>query len=87
MRLLKRHFTDSFEAFGCDYQGHADSLLVDTMDFYIQQQYQYHNMCMPIVQSSGHGKSRMVQQASLLRFALPFNLREDLPSNFVGTWW
>lgn len=39
---------------------------------------------MPIVQSSGQGKSRMVQQASLLKFAIPFNLREELLHGYVG---
>ena len=40
--------------------------------------------CMPIVQSSGYGKSRTVQQASFLRFELPFNLREELLDGYVG---
>jgi hypothetical protein len=54
------------------------------MDVYVINNNEYHNMCMPIIQSSGHGKSRMVKEASLLRFALPFNLRGHLPDAYVG---
>ncbi|HEV7737358.1 MAG TPA: hypothetical protein VGO47_08335 [Chlamydiales bacterium] len=44
----------------------------------------FYNRSLSIVQSSGMGKSRLVDHCAQLRFTIPFNLRESLPDNSHG---
>ncbi|KAG9095486.1 hypothetical protein FRC06_009760, partial [Ceratobasidium sp. 370] len=43
-----------------------------------------YNFAVSVIQSSGMGKSRMVEEAGNIVFTLPTNLREDLPPNIKG---
>ena len=48
------------------------------MDSYLKPDFNFYNLALPIIQSSGMGKSRVVDKAAEKRLAFPLNLREDL---------
>ncbi|KAL5638459.1 hypothetical protein ACGC1H_005223 [Rhizoctonia solani] len=43
-----------------------------------------YNWSVAVIQSSGMGKSRMVEQSSLSMFTIPINIREDPPAGKKG---
>jgi hypothetical protein len=55
------------------------SLLLTAMDLYVPDETtNYYNRSFSIVQSSGMGKSRLMDHSATLRFTLPFNLHERM---------
>lgn len=61
-----------------EYQGNSGRLLVDALHAMNKKRSstEYNNF-IPIIQSSGMGKSRTVDEAAKIVFTLPFNLRSD----------
>ncbi|KAF8323466.1 uncharacterized protein EI90DRAFT_3292349 [Cantharellus anzutake] len=68
----------SFQSFSQNYIGADQDCLLRALDNYVTAQSVY-NRTISIVQSSGCGKSRLVDKASEERFAFPMNIREALP--------
>jgi hypothetical protein len=61
------------------------NILLTTMDQYTPARAEdYYNRSFTIVQSSGMGKSRLVDHSAKSRFTFPFNLHEKLPSGSRG---
>ena len=71
-------FTTDFKtAFEQEYSAPKPEILLSTMDLYPLAEYQYHNRSFFVVQSSGMGKSRLMDHSATLRFTLPFNICEQ----------
>jgi hypothetical protein len=68
-------------AFFTDYIGNGHKVLLAAIneDLRVHQTDQFYCLAMTILQSSGFGKSRTVDELSKLRFGIVFNLREVLP--------
>lgn len=54
------------------------------MDLYATGNEKYYNRSFSIIQSSGMGKSRLVDYSARLRFTFPFNVHEQMPSGLKG---
>ena len=66
----------------CHYVGKCDKILLDSMTNALKTDKGGYSAIGAIIQSSGYGKSRMVDQVARQVFTLPFNLRdpaEDSP--------
>ncbi|KAG7089224.1 hypothetical protein E1B28_010925 [Marasmius oreades] len=55
------------------------NILLSAMDLY-HLDHPYYNRSFPVVQSSGMGKSRLMDHSATLRFAIPFNIHEGTDS-------
>lgn len=67
-------------SWGARFVGTADEAFIDTLDAYVagsDKVSHYYARFISIVQSSGMGKSRMIDQVAKTKFVLPFNLRKD----------
>jgi hypothetical protein len=63
--------------------GTADEALIDTLNYYIiKNDRHYYARFLSIVQSSGMGKSRLIDQVAKSKFVLPFNLRSSNDGEF-----
>ncbi|GAB1528280.1 hypothetical protein RhiTH_011472 [Rhizoctonia solani] len=77
------------DAFQDIYEGDLPEAFIDTLDTYAASamgppaKERAYNKSIPIIQSSGTGKSRMVEEAAKHVFTIPINIREDLP---IGTY-
>lgn len=76
-------------AFTGQYIGRYHEVFVGTLNDYIVRgagppAAAPYSMTISVVQSSGMGKSRLIQAASTLVFTLPINLRQDLPHGVVS---
>ncbi|KAG7089278.1 hypothetical protein E1B28_010977 [Marasmius oreades] len=67
------------EAFEKDYCTPSPGILLRAMDRY-HTHTSYYNRSFPVVQSSGMGKSRLMDHSATLRFTIPFNIHEKLES-------
>jgi hypothetical protein len=67
-------------AFEKQYTSANPRILLQTIDEYLFST-TYYNNSFPIIQSSGMGKSRLVDHSATLRFTIPFNLHEPLPGH------
>ncbi|KAB5596242.1 G2/mitotic-specific cyclin cdc13 [Ceratobasidium theobromae] len=73
-------------AFVSEYKGNCHEVFLNTLNGYLSLRSQGGRKVKPyartisVVQSSGMGKSRMIQEASSLVFTIPINLREELLS-------
>jgi hypothetical protein len=72
--------TETFEAFQHPYEGDSPDLLLSILDDYRRDNKpdETYNYSISMVQSSGTGKSRLVELIAQKRFTLLFNLREDV---------
>ena len=70
--------TDFKNAFEAEYNAVDPDILLAAMDLYPPLQGKYYNQSFSVVQSSGMGKSRMMDHTATLRFTLPFNIHEDM---------
>lgn len=71
--------SDFEQAFKRKYEAPFPDILLTTMDLYAPSKSgSYYNRSFPIVQSSGMGKSRLVDHSAASRFTFPFNLHEDM---------
>ncbi|KAG7089269.1 hypothetical protein E1B28_010967 [Marasmius oreades] len=68
------------EAFEKDYCTPNPGILLRAMDEYDLGMRRPYNRSFSVVQSSGMGKSRLMDHSATLRFAIPFNLHEDMES-------
>jgi hypothetical protein len=59
-----------------DYVGKCDKILLTLMDKALKRDKGNYSTIGVIIQSSGYGKSRMVDQVARQVFTLPFNLRD-----------
>jgi hypothetical protein len=67
------------------YSAPYPTILLTTMDLYTPRKGdKYYNRSFSIVQSSGMGKSRLVDHSAKSRFTFPFNLHEQMPSGVKG---
>ncbi|CAE6438410.1 unnamed protein product [Rhizoctonia solani] len=78
---------DLKSAFEVPYKGDTDKLFVNTLN-YVRDSYagasaaqRPYNWSIAVIQSSGMGKSRMVDEASNRIFTIPINIREHLPDD------
>ncbi|KAG7089193.1 hypothetical protein E1B28_010895 [Marasmius oreades] len=69
--------TDFKEAFEKDYCTPRPDILLRIMDMY-HINTEHYNRSFPVVQSSGMGKSRLMDHSATLRFAIPFNVHEKM---------
>ena len=60
----------------CHYVGKCDKILLDSMTNALKTDKGGYSTIGAIIQSSGYGKSRMVDQVARQVFTLPFNLRD-----------
>ncbi|KAF8343845.1 uncharacterized protein EI90DRAFT_3284422 [Cantharellus anzutake] len=65
-------------AFEEPYQGETPQLLVNILNDYWRSCERPYSWSLPVIQSSGMGKSRMVSEAALSVFTIPINIREEL---------
>jgi len=71
------HVPDFKQAFEVEYSAPFPDILLNTMDLYSPLLGgRYYNRSFSIVQSSGMGKSRLVDHSAKSRFTFPFNLHE-----------
>ncbi|CAE6508121.1 unnamed protein product [Rhizoctonia solani] len=83
--LVKNGSNSSLQsAFEEPYIGIAHQCFVDALNRYSQRNEgeatsRLYNKSVSVIQSSGMGKSRMVDEAANMVFTIPANLREDLP--------
>ncbi|CAE6474493.1 unnamed protein product [Rhizoctonia solani] len=81
---------DLKQAFEAIYQGDLPSLFKRALDIYSQSipglvaMMRAYNRSISIIQSSGMGKSRLVDETSKLIFTIPINLREELGEGQVA---
>jgi hypothetical protein len=79
------HPSDFKQAFETEYAAPFPDILLTTMDLYTPRKgVTYYNRSLSIVQSSGMGKSRLVDHSARSRFTFPFNLHEPLPAGSQG---
>ncbi|KAF8331420.1 uncharacterized protein EI90DRAFT_1019614 [Cantharellus anzutake] len=64
-----------------EYVGSSQSLLLDTLDRYSSRGFRPYHLSMTILQSSGCGKSRLVDKSAEERFAFPLNTGEPLQNS------
>ena len=82
---LSPYTPDFKQAFETKYAAPFPDILLSTMDHYaINKTTKYYNRSFSIVQSSGMGKSRLVDHSAKSRFTFPFNLHEQLPLGSNG---
>ncbi|KAG7091989.1 hypothetical protein E1B28_008376 [Marasmius oreades] len=67
------------EAFEKNYRSSHPDILLSAMDLYHLDE-TYYNRSFSVVQSSGMGKSRLVDHSATLRFTIPFNIQQDIQS-------
>ena len=71
--------TDLKRAFEMEYTSQFPDILLTTMDRYmVDTSSRYNNRSFSIVQSSGTGKSRLVDHSARSGFTFPFNLHEPM---------
>jgi hypothetical protein len=81
LRFISHFHTSDFkQAFETKYEAPCPDILLKTMDLYTGDIDKYYNRSFSIVQSSGMGKSRLVDHSATLRFTIPFNLHENMPA-------
>jgi len=81
------HPSDFKQAFETAYAAPFPDILLKTMDRYTPRrtvEHKYYNRSFSMVQSSGMGKSRLVDHSARSRFTFPFNLHEPLPVGSQG---
>jgi hypothetical protein len=69
----------------CHYVGKCDKILLDSMTNALKSDQGGYSAIGTIIQSSGYGKSRMVDQVARQVFTLPFNLRDPAEDDAGGT--
>jgi len=79
--LSLAHYTLDFkQAFKTEFAARYPDLLLSVMDQYPPNApTKYYNRSLSIIQSSGMGKSRLVDHSAKSRFTFPINLHEKLP--------
>jgi hypothetical protein len=84
LRLIK--FVAVISAWKLDYLGDAHKVLLRAVDELngLREEHNYAKI-MPIIQSSGTGKSKTIDKISMERILFPICLREDLGENTFGT--
>lgn len=86
--LTKQNHTATKKSWTATYRGHAHELLRDSIVDIERSRTEddsYGNT-MPIIQSSGTGKSRMVDELATIEFVFPFNLRRKEETIGVSMW-
>jgi hypothetical protein len=74
------HTSDFKQAFETKYVARFPDILLTTMDLYTpRKDMESYKRSFSIVQSSGMGKSRLVDHSATSRFTFPFNLHETMP--------
>ncbi|KAF8335966.1 uncharacterized protein EI90DRAFT_3047708 [Cantharellus anzutake] len=68
----------TFQSFAREYVGSHHSLLLGTLDGYCSRNIRPYNRSITIIQSSGCGKSRLMDKVAEERFAFPLNIGESL---------
>ncbi|KEP50058.1 putative G2/mitotic-specific cyclin cdc13 [Rhizoctonia solani 123E] len=78
------------EAFAQPYEGDLPALFKECLDEYaesatgVEASKRAYNRSIPVIQSSGMGKSRLVEEMGKLVFTIPVNLRESQPSSVAS---
>ncbi|KAG7089252.1 hypothetical protein E1B28_010951 [Marasmius oreades] len=71
---ITKYFKEAFET---DYCTPRPDILLRIMDTY-NIHTEYYNRSFPVVQSSGMGKSRLMDHSATLRFTIPFVIHEEM---------
>ena len=86
--MLQTVLTAVHKAWSKKWLGDSDALLANLMDHLREEPAQPskepYNHSIAIIQSSGMGKSRLVDSIAERKFCFPFNIRESLSSDQYG---
>ena len=87
MPMSRRHYSLAvISAWSTEYRGKsAESLLQSIDDVHNQPVERRYAKIVPIIQSSGTGKSKTVDEIAKTRILFPLCLREDIGRDYFGT--